>query len=179
MNQFWKIKSQNFDKVLLFKLGKFYELFYDDAIIAHNILDLNWMGGAKKYHVGFPEKALDKYVPILVNNGYRVAVVEQTETPRQLEKRLKQAKEKNADKWVMRDLCNVYTKGTYFDVNDGSYEPKWILAFGWDFEFNVGIVFFDITTLKLHIGQFKDNQMFGKFRTLGKTLYLNLLIANV
>ena len=152
-------------------------MFYDDAIITHNLLDLNWMGGAKKYHVGFPEKAIDKYVPILVNHGYRVAVVEQTETPRQLEKRLKQTREKNADKWVMRDLWNVYTKGTYFDVNDGSYEPKWILSFGWDFDYNVGVVFFDITTLKLHIGQFKDNQMFGKFRTLGKILFKFIILA--
>lgn len=43
------------------------------------------MGGAKKLHVGFPEKALDKYLEILVNQGYKVAVIEQTETPRMLE----------------------------------------------------------------------------------------------
>jgi len=40
------------------------------------------MGGDKKYHVGFPEKALYKYVPWLVEEGYKVAVVEQMETPR-------------------------------------------------------------------------------------------------
>lgn len=44
MKQFWKIKSENFDKVIFFKLGKFYELFYDDAMIGHKELDLNWMG---------------------------------------------------------------------------------------------------------------------------------------
>jgi DNA mismatch repair protein MSH6 len=53
------------------------------------------MGGAKKLHVGFPEKALDKYLIILVNNGYRVAVIEQTETPKQLEERLKKEKIRN------------------------------------------------------------------------------------
>ena len=53
----------NYDKILFFKLGKFYEMFYEDAIICQRVLDLNWMGGAKKYHVGFPEVALDKYVP--------------------------------------------------------------------------------------------------------------------
>jgi len=42
------------------------------------------MGGANKLHVGFPEKALDKYLCILVNHGFKVAVIEQTETPRQL-----------------------------------------------------------------------------------------------
>lgn len=47
------------------------------------------MGGAKKLHVGFPEKVLDKYLEKMVNLGYKVAVIEQTETPRQLEERLK------------------------------------------------------------------------------------------
>lgn len=89
MLQYWTIKSENHDKVLFFKLGKFYEMFYEDAMVCQRVLDLNWMGGGKKYHVGFPEKALDKYVPILVNNGYRVAVVEQTETPKMMEKRQK------------------------------------------------------------------------------------------
>ena len=51
-------------------------MFYNDAIIGQKLLDLNWMGGAKKLHVGFPEKALDKYVKILVDAGLRVAVIE-------------------------------------------------------------------------------------------------------
>ena len=45
------------------------------------------MGGAKKLHIGFPEKVLDKYLSIMVNNGYKVAVIEQTETPRMMEQR--------------------------------------------------------------------------------------------
>ena len=87
MGQYWQIKQHNFEKILLFKLGKFYEIFYNDAIICQKLLDLNWMGGAKKLHVGFPEKALDKYIVILVNHGYKVAVIEQTETPKQMEER--------------------------------------------------------------------------------------------
>jgi len=50
------------------------------------------MGGGKKLHIGFPEKVLDKYLEIMVNQGYKVAVIEQTETPRQLEERLKEEK---------------------------------------------------------------------------------------
>lgn len=45
------------------------------------------MGGAKKLHIGFPEKVLDKYLIIMVNNGYKVAVIEQTETPKMMEER--------------------------------------------------------------------------------------------
>lgn len=77
----------NYDKILLFKLGKFYEIFYDDAIICHKILDLQWMSSTKKLHVGFPEKCLEKNVGVLVNQGYKVAVVEQTETPKMAEQR--------------------------------------------------------------------------------------------
>jgi DNA mismatch repair protein MSH6 len=59
MRQYWQIKSENFDKIVLFKLGKFYELFYEDALVTNKYLDLNWMG--RKMHTGFPEKALEKY----------------------------------------------------------------------------------------------------------------------
>lgn len=67
MFQYWELKQDNFEKIFFFKLGKFYEIFYNDAIICQRLLDLNWMGGAKKLHVGFPEKALNKYLPIMVN----------------------------------------------------------------------------------------------------------------
>ena len=49
------------------------------------------MGGAAKLHVGFPEKAIDKYLPMIVSQGYKVAIIEQTETPAQLEARKKAA----------------------------------------------------------------------------------------
>jgi len=47
------------------------------------------MGGVKKLHIGFPEKVLDKYLQKMVDHGFKVAVIEQTENPRQLEARLK------------------------------------------------------------------------------------------
>ena len=82
MRQYWTIKQNNLEKILFFKLGKFYEIFYTDAIICNRILDLAWMGAATRLHVGFPEKACDNYVGILVNHGFKVAVIEQTETPK-------------------------------------------------------------------------------------------------
>lgn len=71
--QFWKIKSDNFDKVILFKLGKFYELFYDDAAIGNKYLNLKFMG--TKMHTGFPEKCLEKYSNELVELGFKVVIV--------------------------------------------------------------------------------------------------------
>ncbi len=59
MAQYWRIKSENFDKIIFFKLGKFYELFYEDALAGNQLLELKWMGD--KMHVGFPERSLERY----------------------------------------------------------------------------------------------------------------------
>ena len=67
MKQFWDIKSTMFDKIIFFKLGKFYEMFYMDAIICQKIFDLGWTNEPKKLHVGFPEKSLDKNIETLIN----------------------------------------------------------------------------------------------------------------
>ena len=165
MTQYWHIKTTNYEKILFFKLGKFYEIFYNDAIICQKLLDLNWMGGAKKLHVGFPEKVLDKYLSILVNNGFKVAVVEQTETPKQLEERMKKEKGKK-EKCVSREVCNVFTKGTFKDTSQtASYEPRFVLALKRHGN-EIGVSFFDISTLKFYIGQFFDDEPLSNFRTL-------------
>ena len=73
MKQYWQFKIDHFDKVLFFKLGKFYEMFFDDAIIGNAVLDLNWMGNdPKKLHVGFPEKCLEEKEARLVQAGFKV-----------------------------------------------------------------------------------------------------------
>jgi DNA mismatch repair protein MSH6 len=119
MKQYWTFKIDHFDKVLLFKLGKFYEMFFDDAIIGNAVLDLNWMGNdPKKLHVGFPEKCLEEKASKLVEAGFKVSVVEQTEKPEELKERNKESGMK--DKVVKRELCNVFTKGTYFNTNNNS-----------------------------------------------------------
>lgn len=88
------------------------------------------MGGVDKLHVGFPEKALDKYLGLLVAMGCKVAVIEQTETPRELEVRNRELKSagKKPDKCVNRDITQVATVGTFQRADQG-YEPKYILAY--------------------------------------------------
>ena len=73
MRQFWKIKSENFDKIILFKLGKFYEMFYDDAAVGNKYLELKFMG--TKMHTGFPEKSLQRYADELVRLGFKTVIV--------------------------------------------------------------------------------------------------------
>jgi DNA mismatch repair protein MSH6 len=110
MAQWWEFKSRNMDTVLFFKVGKFYELFHMDADIGMSQIDLIYMKGSKG-HSGFPEISYGKYSSLLVAKGYRVARVEQTETPDQLAKR-NQAKGGKKEKVVSRECCSVMSKGT-------------------------------------------------------------------
>lgn len=86
MKQWWAVKQQAFDCVLLMKVGKFYETYHMDADIVVKVCDLVYMKG-ETAHAGFPEAAYSKFSNQLVNANYRVARVEQTETPQQMKER--------------------------------------------------------------------------------------------
>jgi DNA mismatch repair protein MSH6 len=159
MQQYWSFKRDNFDKVLLFKLGKFYEMFYDDAIVGNQVLELRWMGNdPNKLHVGFPEKVLEERAAVLVQNGFKVAVIEQTEKLKDKEERLEKTNNKRSsanDKLVKRELCNVLTKGTYIAPNSNSYSNKYCVALSvrgltW------GFVVFDVSTLNFYFGELNE-----------------------
>nr|QDO16203.1 DNA mismatch repair protein MSH6 [Lingulodinium polyedra] len=109
--QYWKLKAAHFDKIALFKVGKFYELFYYDAFIAQGICNLKWMSSDKRPHVGFPEMAKHDYAKQIVDAGFKVVVVEQVE--RVAEKQAKGAT--TGPTCVERDACEVFTKGTLVD----------------------------------------------------------------
>ena len=86
IKQWWAVKQNNYDCVLLMKVGKFYETYHHDADIMVKELDLVYMKG-EMAHAGFPEAAYSKFSNMLVNAGYRVARMEQTETPQMLKER--------------------------------------------------------------------------------------------
>eukprot|EP00915_Cephaloidophora_sp_WS-2016_P004043 GHVH01005443.1.p1 GENE.GHVH01005443.1~~GHVH01005443.1.p1 ORF type:complete len:1312 (+),score=202.66 GHVH01005443.1:60-3938(+) len=112
MKQYWSIKALNFDKILLFKVGKFYEIFYQDAVIVQKYNHLKWMAHDAKPHVGFPETSLYYHAKKLVEIGFKVSVVEQMETPKELEQRNKSASAGKKEKAVRRDVCEVMSVGT-------------------------------------------------------------------
>eukprot|EP01039_Chlorochromonas_danica_P006940 gene6940-7680_t len=116
MVQWWTFKAQNMDTVLFFKVGKFYELFHMDADIGFTELDLIYMKGSKA-HSGFPEVSYGKFASILVSKGYRVARIEQTETPEMLKERNDAIGRsggggKKKEKVVAREICAMMTRGT-------------------------------------------------------------------
>merc|ERR1711879_1039099 len=87
MAQYYKVKEQNPDTVLLFRVGDFFETFEDDAKTASKVLGItltkrsNGAAGDTPL-AGFPHHAIDTYLPKLVRAGYRVAVCEQVENPK-------------------------------------------------------------------------------------------------
>eukprot|EP00933_Yihiella_yeosuensis_P023297 TRINITY_DN1814_c2_g5_i1.p1 TRINITY_DN1814_c2_g5~~TRINITY_DN1814_c2_g5_i1.p1 ORF type:complete len:1116 (+),score=272.77 TRINITY_DN1814_c2_g5_i1:55-3402(+) len=113
--QYWKLKANHFDKIALFKVGKFYEVFYYDAFMAQRVCNLKWMAGDKKPHVGFPEMAKHDYAKRLVDAGYKVVVVEQVERVVETNQRKESSEKSSGPTCVERDTCEVYTRGTLVD----------------------------------------------------------------
>ena len=108
MQQYLNIKKQNGDAILFFRLGDFYEMFFDDAITASRELELTLTGkdcGLKERApmCGVPYHAVEGYVAKLIKKGYRVAICEQMEDP------------KLAKGLVERQVIRVITPGTVIE----------------------------------------------------------------
>lgn len=108
MQQFREIKNQHPDTIVLFRLGDFYEMFFEDALIASRELELVLTGreGGEVGRVpmcGFPHHAANSYINRLINKGFRVAICEQVEDPR------------TARGLVKREVVRIVTPGTVID----------------------------------------------------------------
>ncbi|CAH6778077.1 DNA mismatch repair protein Msh6 [Phodopus roborovskii] len=176
MRKWWEIKSQNFDLVIFYKVGKFYELYHMDAVIGVNELGLVFMKG-NWAHSGFPEIAFGRFSDSLVQKGYKVARVEQTETPEMMEARCRGAAHTSKfDRVVRREVCRIITKGTQtYSVLEGdpseSYS-RYLLSLKekeGDSSGHTrvyGVCFVDTSLGKFFMGQFSDDRHCSRFRTL-------------
>ena len=105
MAQYKKLKDSNPDCLLFYRLGDFYELFYEDAIIASKILGLVLTHRQDAPMCGIPYHAYETYLSKLVNSGYRIAICEQIETPEEAKKRGNKGP-------VERECIRIVTSGT-------------------------------------------------------------------
>ena len=110
------------DTILFFKTGKFYEIFHVDADVVVRALEIQYMKG-EVAHAGFPEISYGHFSERLVAQGFRVARVEQVETPAALAERNARAPKGAREHAVRRALCGIKSKGTrmhcYLDVAAG------------------------------------------------------------
>ena len=109
MQQYLKLKAENPDILLFYRMGDFYELFYENAVNAAQILELSLTSRNKNAEnpipmAGVPHHSADQYIEQLVNLGHKVAVAEQMEDP------------KTAVGIVKRAVTQVITPGTAVDV---------------------------------------------------------------
>ena len=115
MQQYVDMKSENPDALLMFRLGDFYESFFEDARIISTTLGLVLTArgtdgdGQNIPMCGIPWHAADNYFGRLVRSGYKVALVEQMETPAQAKER--------GHKFIERRVVRVLTPGTLTDDN--------------------------------------------------------------
>ena len=148
MKQYHEIKEQNKDAILFFRLGDFYEMFSDDALLASRELDLTLTTrdrakpeDERTPMCGVPYHSCDGYIARLIAKGYKVAICEQTEDPAA------------AKGLVKRDIIRVVTPGTVDASMLEGGRSNYICAVCMDDEC-AGLAFCDITTGKTHATSF-------------------------
>ena len=142
MQQYMEIKDKYEDCIIFFRLGDFYEMFFDDAVIASRVLELTLTGKQAGLEervpmCGVPHHAYASYVDTLIDKGYKVAICEQLEDP------------KLTKGMVKRDVIQVVTKGTRIDENIDSKSNNYIANI-YSFDYCFGISFADISTGEIY-----------------------------
>ncbi|MCF8462638.1 MAG: DNA mismatch repair protein MutS [Rickettsiaceae bacterium] len=126
IQQYLDNKFAHQDCLLLFRLGDFYELFFEDAEIASKVLSITLTARNKESQevamCGIPHHTLDAYLAKLVDSGYKIAICEQLETP-------EEAKKRGSKAVVRREVTRVITASTIIDENltDAS-KPNYLVA---------------------------------------------------
>ena len=143
MKQYREIKEKYKEYILFFRLGDFYEMFFEDAEIASKVLGLTLTSRNKEKGMnvplaGIPFHSSKPYIAKLVNNGYKVAICEQTEDP------------KKTKGLVKREVIQIITSGTIQDIDFIDSKSNNYLACITYSNSNFAISFIDITT-----GEFK------------------------
>ena len=147
MKQFYDLKAQHPDAVLLFRCGDFYETYCDDAVTASKVLGItltrrNNKGNAAAIEMaGFPHHALDTYLPKLIRAGHRVAICDQLEDP------------KLAKKLVKRGITELVTPGVALTDNVLNCKENNFLAAVHFGRGTCGVAFLDISTGEFLVGE--------------------------
>jgi DNA mismatch repair protein MutS len=156
MRQYYEAKEKHKDALIFFRMGDFYESFGDDAKVIAKELEITLTSrgrdkeGENMPLAGIPYHAVDSYLPKLIKKGYKVAICEQLEDPR------------NAKGVVKRGVVRVITPGTVIDpslISDQSNNYLMSIS-GEGAEF--GISFLDVSTGEFMTTQFKDNGNFER-----------------
>ena len=151
MRQYLDVKRQHRDAIVLFRMGDFYEMFYEDAVTAARVLELTLTSRAKDASgaaipmCGMPFHALDGYLSRLIRKGYRAAICEQVEDP------------KKAKGLVKREVTRIVSPGTFTDAGYlDAKEPSFLAAVAvrTGGAPGIGLAFLDPSTGEFSVAEF-------------------------
>ncbi len=172
MEQYFEIKNQYKDYLLFYRLGDFYEMFFDDAVLASRELELTLTGrdcgeAERAPMCGVPFHSAEGYIGRLIEKGYKVAICEQTEDPAQ------------AKGLVRREVIRVVTPGTLIETNLLSEKKNNYLCSIYLNEFECGVAFADVSTGQVFSTAFGGDQLDGKLRNELGTYCPSEVIVNL
>jgi DNA mismatch repair protein MutS len=150
MRQYFAAKEAHPDCLMMCRIGDFYELFYEDAMVASRELQLTLTARdreKKQPMCGVPYHAAEQYIQRLLRKGYRVALCDQMEDP------------KLTKKIVRREVTRVLTPGTVVDASLGAEQSNWlasVAASGSGAQARVGLALLDLST-----GEFRATEFVG------------------
>ncbi len=152
MRQYFEIKNEYKDSILMYRLGDFYEMFFEDAVVASKVLEITLTGRdcgqeERAPMCGVPFHSVDGYIAKLVENGYTVAICEQTEDPAA------------AKGIVKREVIRVITPGTIMDSAALEDSKNNYLASVFVENSGAGIAFVDITTGEISVNEFEGSDV--------------------
>ncbi len=156
MRQYSSIKQRHPTALLLFRLGDFYELFFEDAVVAARELQITLTSRNKEKGqaipmCGVPYHAAEGYIAKLIRRGYRVAICDQMEDPRQ------------AKKLVKREVTRVVTPGTAIDSQVLEPRANNYLAAAVERDGAVGLAFADLSTGEFRATEFRGADPQARF----------------
>lgn len=154
MEQYLNIKSQHKDSLLFFRLGDFYEMFFEDAQLASRELEIVLTardgGNGKIPMCGVPYHSVNNYLARLISKGYKIAICEQVEDP------------KEAQGLVQREVTRIITPGTVLEDNMLDESSNNYLAAVIDEPDCSGLAFIDITTGEFQLTEFSGPEQITK-----------------
>ena len=161
MVQYLSIKDTCRDCLLFYRLGDFYELFFDDAVTASRELDIvltsrGRYAGKDIPMCGVPFHSYESYLSRLIKKGYKVAICEQSEDP-------KEAKKRGASAIVKRDIIRIVTPGTLTEDNILNSRAHNYLMVIYGSRKGYGIAYSDISTLSVNLTFKPDNETMFDF----------------
>ena len=166
IEQYLSIKNQYKDVLLFYRMGDFYELFFDDAVIASKALDitLTKRGTANGIDIpmcGVPFHSADNYLPRLIKKGFNVAVCEQTETPEQVKASGKKGP-------LKREVVRIISPGTITEDNLLESTTNNFLGAIINLNNSISISWVDVST-----GSFKSRNFNKKNNQINQNQLLN------